>query len=430
MPGILKAWPPWPQLVESKGELKPGNARYKQEIFDKYGAEAICQSWLNTCKALEALTAEIAAKRTAIIPVLALDEILNMSEQKKEELKGVGCFVVRDVVPRSEAAAWFRDLKQYVADNKDEITGWPLETPVILDIFHSPSQQAARSHPNVLKMTRELNAFWHDESGVTSPEQLSYADGVRIRTPTISVNICPHIDAGSLARWADPSYRSVYSSIWSGEPEKHDPYNLTLRKEANPKLFPGPAHSSILRTFQGWLALTEAGPGDGSLMVYPNVKAVLAYMLLRPFFAPPENEKDLMNAKKWTMDLESDWFPGTFSDDSQLLSSESHPHLRLEECLVSIPKMYPGDTVFWHTDLCHAVEIEHNGTNDASVVYIGAAPTTPANILYIKDQWARFKNGKPPGDFEHGKDESTFKGYSGENGILGGEAGRQAAGAV
>jgi hypothetical protein len=76
--------------------------------------------------------------------------------------------------------------------------------------------------------------------------------------------------------------------------------------------------------------------------------------------------------------------------------------------------------------MCHAVEIEHNGENDASVIYIGAAP---ANVLYIKDQYARFKNGKPPGDFEHGKDESKFIGYLGEEGILGAEAGRKAAGA-
>jgi len=213
MPGLLKAWPPWPQFDQSKGELRPENTRYKQEIVDKYGAEAIRQSWLKTCEALEILTGEITSKGTAIIPVLTLDEALKASEQKKEEVRGVGCFVVRNVVPKSEATEWFRNLKQYADDNKDEITGeyvaerpthnkqrfkyshlgWPLETPVILDIFHSPSQQSARSHPNVLKLTRELNALWHDESGVTSPEQLSYADGVRIRTPGIPVNICPHI---------------------------------------------------------------------------------------------------------------------------------------------------------------------------------------------------------------------------------------------
>jgi hypothetical protein len=123
MPYITKAWPPWPQFVESKGELRAGNARYKQGIVDKYEADGIRQSWLKTCKALNALTAEIAAKGSAIIPVLTLDEILNTSKESKEELKDVGCFVVRDVVPRPEAAAWFQSLKQYVADNKDEITG-------------------------------------------------------------------------------------------------------------------------------------------------------------------------------------------------------------------------------------------------------------------------------------------------------------------
>jgi hypothetical protein len=173
------------------------------------------------------------------------------------------------------------------------------------------------------------------------------------------------LDPGSLARWADPSYRAVYSSIWSGEPEKHDPYDLTLCKEANPKLFSGPAHSSVLRTFQGWLALTEAGPGDGSLMVYPNVKTPLAYVLLRLFFEPPENKMDLMDAEKWAMNLEGNWFPGTFPDDSQLLSSESHPHLRLEECLVSIPKMFPGDIVFWHTDVSQlSHQTQHIRLND------------------------------------------------------------------
>lgn len=79
--------------------------------------------------------------------------------------------------------------------------------------------------------------------------------------------------------------------------------------------------------------------------------------------------------------------------------------------------------------MCHAVEIDHEGKNDASVIYIGATPTTPANIRYIQDQWARFKKGQPPGDFEHGKDESKFDGHLGEDGILGGEAGRRAASA-
>ena len=123
MATTLKAWPPWPQFIESKGELKRESSRYKQEIIDQYGAEAIYQSWLRTCKSLEDLTAKITAEGTSIIPVMTLDDVLMASEKKKHQLKEMGCFVIRDVVPRSEAAEWFRNLKRYVQENEDEITG-------------------------------------------------------------------------------------------------------------------------------------------------------------------------------------------------------------------------------------------------------------------------------------------------------------------
>ena len=44
---------------------------------------------------------------------------------------------------------------------------------------------------------------------------------------------------------------------------------------------------------------------------------------------------------------------------------ESHPHLRLDECIVSVPKVNPGDTAFWHCDVIHAVEKEHTGSGDS-----------------------------------------------------------------
>jgi hypothetical protein len=105
------------------------------------------------------------------------------------------------------------------------------------------------------------------------------------------------------------------------------------------------AHSKV-----GLLSLKQELETDGALMAYPNVKIPLAYMLLRPMPEPLEKKEDLMDAKKLKLNLDSVWFPGAFSDDSQLLSSESYPHMRLEECLVSIPKMYQGDAVWWHTD--------------------------------------------------------------------------------
>lgn len=135
-----------------------------------------------------------------------------------------------------------------------------------------------------------------------------------------------------------------------------------------------------------------------------------------------------MDASKWRFDPENSWFPGTFREDSQLLSPSSHPHLRLRECMVSIPKMTEGDTIWWHADMCHAVEVEHNGDHDASVMYIAASPRTEENKRYIKTQVEDFLNDKTPVDFGREKGEQTFKLYTGEKGILSGEQGRRAFG--
>jgi ectoine hydroxylase-related dioxygenase (phytanoyl-CoA dioxygenase family) len=34
--------------------------------------------------------------------------------------------------------------------------------------------------------------------------------------------------------------------------------------------------------------------------------------------------------------------------------------------MVSMPKVNPGDMVFWHADVVHAVEEEHTGSGDSA----------------------------------------------------------------
>jgi len=116
-------WPPWPIFTAEKGENKSDNVTYKRTIVEKYGADAIRQSWLETCQALKHITTEIESKKTGVIPVLSLEEILSATEEIKDHLKNVGCFVVRGVVPRTEATQWYWDLKGYVEENKESITG-------------------------------------------------------------------------------------------------------------------------------------------------------------------------------------------------------------------------------------------------------------------------------------------------------------------
>lgn len=173
---------------------------------------------------------------------------------------------------------------------------------------------------------------------------------MRIRPPGKPFyGLGPHIDAGSLCRWVDPAYRKVYHAIFSGSPEDHDPYDLDLRKDANQALFEGSAHSTVFRSFQGWTALTPTRPREGSLLLYPYVRPVVAYLLLRPFFTAPEG--NVLDPTKWGFNANDGWFPGTYKHDSQFLSRTSHPHLRMEECLVHIPEMSPGDAVWWHCDV-------------------------------------------------------------------------------
>jgi hypothetical protein len=162
-------------------------------------------------------------------------------------------------------------------------------------------------------------------------------------------------------------------------------------------------HSTVLRAVQRWTALTGAGKQEGSLLLYPDVKTTIAYVLLRPFFSRhlSEKEEDIMDATKSTFDISTSWFPGTFKMDSQMGSPSSHPHLRMWEFMVNILRMEPGDTIWWHCDMLHAVEVDHLRKNDASVVYIAATPTTEMNKIYVKKQAEDFLNGGAvPGDFQ------------------------------
>ena len=57
----------------------------------------------------------------------------------------------------------------------------------------------------------------------------------------------------------------------------------------------GPTDRSVFnfffRAFQGWLSLSEAGPGDGTLKVLPLLKEALAHALIRPLLKDiPEDE--------------------------------------------------------------------------------------------------------------------------------------------
>lgn len=359
MPATTRQWPAWVEYTaQDAAEAKDADfLSAKTAIIAEYGAEALRKSWIKVCRELKAVSDEIAEKGNTVIPTFDTEDILSrgFTDAQKAEVKRVGAFVCRATLPETEANAHYEDLTRYVADNKGLIGAWPKESPSMLLLYNSPTQNAIRSHPNHLNLQRKLNDLWHnyDASDGTSPEPLVYLDGVRDRAPGQPfLGLGPHIDAGSLCRWADPAYRKFYDGIFRGVPETHDSFDLRLRKDADQEMYKGIAHSTVLRTFQGWTALTPTAPREGTIMVYPNLKTAIAYVLLRPFFRPPADEgADVLDPETWTIDDKTGWFPGTFKTQSQRLSRASHPHLRLEECLVHMPKVNPGDTVWWHCDV-------------------------------------------------------------------------------
>jgi hypothetical protein len=82
----------------------------------------------------------------------------------------------------------------------------------------------------------------------------------------------------------------------------------------------------------------------------------------------------------------------------------------LIEALSSIPLMQPGDTVFWHSDVVHAVENEHRGSGYSNVMYIASTPGCSKNSAYLPQQAQAFLAGKTPPDFAPDDFEVDFAG--------------------
>jgi len=157
-----------------------------------------------------------------------------------------------------------------------------------------------------------------------------------------------------------------------------DPFDGAYR--ADVEEIPSPAVCSAFRTFQGWTALTKQGPGDGTLQLVPSTMA-MSYILLRALAA----------------DVADDDLCGAVPGHSLAISPQWHG--RVLAGLVTIPTVYPGDTVWWHPDVVHGVEDAHTGAGYSNVMYIGAAPMCAKNARYLARQKPAFLEGRSAPDF-------------------------------
>lgn len=217
---------------------------------------------------------------------------------------------------------------------------------------------------------------------------MSYADRFRIRNPGDGkFALGPHSDGGSLERWEDPEYSKVYQKILEGKWEQYDPFDAKHRVSAKMDYYNGAGACTMFRFFQGWLSMSDTGPGEGTLKLCPLLKHATAYLILRPF---------MTTGSISTLDAV---FPGSIPGACQEYNDDFHPDLSLSSMMVSVPHVQPGDYVAWHCDGIHAVDKEHMGSGDSSVLYIPACPVTPSNVDYLVKQRQAAVAYSPPPDF-------------------------------
>ncbi len=358
-------------------------------------------------RAAEAIQADAAAGRP-VVPEVDYRTIRDgdVSDATRTAIRRTGCVVVRGVFPPAMASAWFGELGDYLDANRYEerevekrsldkyFSALKAGRPQIFNVYWSKPQVHARQDPRLAETRAFLNRLWRYD-GVFDPDrECTYADRVRRRQPgDETLGLSPHMDAGTVERWIDPGFQRVYRNVFAGDWRAYDPFDAAHRLDT--REIPSPAVCSMFRTYQGWTALTRQGPSDGTLRLIPIAEGI-CYVLLRAL-QDDVAETDLCGAA-----------PG------RALGVSPEWHGPLMAGLVSIPEVQPGDTVFWHTDICHAVADKHAGTEYASVIYIGSAPDCAKNRAYLPRQRDAFLAGRSAPDFAPMDFEVDFEGRATE----------------
>lgn len=350
---------------------------------------------------------EVLINTVQIIPSVQYSDVTSgkFSSAQLKEIRHRGSVVIRNVIPRSTALDMKERAKEYIAANQERVKAFPPDSPAVYELYWTPSQVAARASHNVLEAQQFLQQLWHStdpNTQLSTTFPLSYADRFRIREPgDAKFTLGPHIDGGSLERWEDPEYSSVYTKILEGSWEEYDAFDAKHRVKAKMDLYNGAGACSMLRFFQGWLSMSDTGPGEGTLRLCPMLKQSTAYTILRPFF-DTQSSTPLLDST----------FPGSVPGACQEYSDATHPHLELSDTMVSVPTVEPGDFVAWHCDSLHSVDKEHRGKGDSSVLYIPATPLCEMNAQYLQKQKEAALAYSPPWDF-------PGAGGPGENGFSG-----------
>ncbi|RKK94002.1 hypothetical protein BFJ68_g15337 [Fusarium oxysporum] len=403
----------------SGAQREPLPDRYRQLKLNLLQGrqDEIVQSWKKLLRELKRENEIVAKKGPGVIPQIDFKDLEKSSDGLREEVKKRGVVVVRGVIPEGEARAYKAEVEEYVAKNPST-RAFPPHDPQVYELYWSPPQLKARSHPNFLTVQHNLMSLWHTTTptSISLSQPFSYADRLRIRQPgDASFALGPHIDGGSVERWEPEGYGAghVYDAILQGNWDSYDPWDASGRVDAVNNRYDGLGACSMFRMWQGWMSMSHTKPGEGTLLVNPLVKLSMAYVLLRPFFKAKSERlgQGYLDEGNWELmrNVDSE-LQGATPGTGQELTGELHPHLELERTMVHVPEIQPGDFVAWHCDTIHSVDKVHAGTSDSSVLYIPICPITAQNAEYMVRQRDAFLRGTPGPDFPGGAGESGHVG--------------------
>ncbi|RYC64236.1 hypothetical protein CHU98_g1965 [Xylaria longipes] len=450
---------------------------------------ALEASWTRLILALRDEIKYIDENRTELIPSIDFSDISDTAKITPFEasLKRHGIGVVRGVVPPEDASRWVEETKKYL-ETKHDFKPPPAQDPTCFDFFWTPAQVRSRAHPNMLQAQRFAMSLWNcnDDDRLATRFPITYADRIRIESTNngiITVNgvasapvsaedsliaaaaaasnaSIAQVDNGSLERWELDGYGrcGLYDEIFRGNWEAYNAWDPAGRVNATSDLYNGAGACSMMRMFQGILALTVVEPGMIRLLPSPKLSTV--YFLLRPFFSPkepapesgegPEKWEKYLDPSNWAFDKEQTTIiHGAVPGHAQRVTAAWHPHLQLDKSLVTPPTLQAGDYIIWHPDQAYQFSNTNYRGGDAQhsdsmkteaashmsmLVYSPAAPLTQTNALFLARQRKAFLRGHPGPDFDSTGtglgSEAPHTGRLGEKEIreVGGEEGLRAMG--
>ncbi|KAI1108682.1 hypothetical protein F5Y14DRAFT_445290 [Nemania sp. NC0429] len=458
------------------------------------GHEAALEaSWGRLVVALRDEIKYIDERRAELIPSIDFTAINDAAQVAPFEasLKRHGLGVIRGVVPPEDASRWVEETKTYL-ETKHDFKPPPAQDPTCFDFFWTPAQVRSRAHPNMLRAQRFAMSLWNcnDDDRLATRFPITYADRIRIESTNngiITVNgvaaappspedsliaaaaaasnaAIAQVDNGSLERWELDGYGrcGLYDQIFRGNWEAYNAWDPAGRVNATSDLYNGAGACSMMRMFQGILALTVVEPGMIRLLPSPKLSTV--YFLLRPFFSPkepapesgdgPEKWEAYLDPSNWALDEEqSTIIHGAVPGHAQRVTAAWHPHLELDKSLVTPPTLQAGDYIVWHPDQAYQfsntnysshAKPESTGrpgpssssgaSHTSMLVYSPAAPLTQTNALFLARQRKAFLRGHPGPDFDSTGtglgSEAPHTGRLGEKEIreVGGEEGLRAMG--